>query len=261
MLRERTARAVDISMSVVAWGATLAAATIGACLKADENRYKAWPVVVSAITTIKDNAWWSLPGSTVVAAFLQMMRSRIGSSTRWKTVQVVLNQYRDQVFVGSGVKNDPQHFHRVTIFKYVRWRFAFVFWPWSGWLVPVARSGVTRKSRISCFRASLDDPSLAEGIGGQAFSGMKTLVIDGLPDLTVPQANADDIKKYAERTFISEKRAMKKTLTARSLVGIPLEVKGKPWGCIVLDSHHPAPIPIRENMYSVLAKVLEELLQ
>jgi hypothetical protein len=188
------------------------------------------------------------------------MRSGIGSSTRWKTVQVVLNQYRDQVF-GGNAKNDPQHYHRVTIFKYVRWRIGFVCWPWSGWLVPVARSGVTRKSRINCFRASLDDPSLAEGIGGQAFAGMKTLVIDGLPDLTIPQANTDDIKNYAQRTFLSEKRVMKKTLTARSLVGIPLEVKGKPWGCIVLDSHYPAAIPIRENMYSVLAKVLEELLQ
>ena len=257
MLREREARAIDISMSIVAWTATVTAATIGAFLKADENRYKDWPYIVSAIIVIKAAAWWSLPCTTIIAAILQKLRSDIGSARRWNTVQVVLDQYRDQVF--AGFKNDPEYHHRVTIFKYVKWRLTFLRWPWSGWIVPVARSGVTRKSKISCFRASLDDPTTSEGIGGQSFSGNRTLSIDGLPDLTAANVNNDDIRRYAERTFLPVTRVTQRTLTARSLVAFPLEVKGKLWGCIVLDSHHPGKIAIKGNVYSMLAKVLDEL--
>jgi hypothetical protein len=38
-------------------------------------------------------------------------------------------------------------------------------------------------------------------------------------------------------------------------------VKGKPWGAIVLDSHHPKEIVLLDTVYGTVAKVLQEILR
>jgi hypothetical protein len=261
MLKERVAKTVDTCMTCATWSAALAAAFIGATIKADESRLKQWPSLLAAVLLVRGSAWWTLPGTTILLAMLQFVRSNFGSARRWKTVQVLLDQYKEEVFgKNEALKDDPKHYHRVTIFKYAGWHFWFVCWPWSGWMIPIARSGFTRKTGISCFRASLDHPEKAEGIAGRAFSEMRIISVDGLPDLAKEQSNNDDIKRYAERTFANVGQVESKLPLSRSLMGIPLEVSGKPWGAVVLDSHHPAAISREKPVYDMLAKVLNEIL-
>jgi hypothetical protein len=52
---------------------------------------------------------------------------------------------------------------------------------------------------------------------------------------------------------------------ARSYLGIPIEVKGKRWGVVVLDSRDPngikPPDGVTYATYKVMAKFLERLLE
>ena len=57
-----------------------------------------------------------------------------------------------------------------------------------------------------------------------------------------------------EKDFTTERQS-------RSFLGIPVEVKGKPWGVIVLDSHHPKEIVLLDPVYGTVAKVLQEILR
>ncbi len=262
MLRERKARYIDKPLSWASWLAALGAAIIAATLKADTSSYSQWPLFLSGITFLRGSAWWTLPATTIVAAGSQQLRSRIGSRYRWKTVQVLVDHYREETFgKNEHTKDDPLHFHRVTIFKQCRWRLWFVRWPWSGWMIPVVRSNYATKSRISCFRASLDDPYSTCGIAGQAFVSCKRISVSDLPDLCVPQTTDDDFKRYAERTFVTTEVLRDDPPSSRSLLGIPIELNGTLWGSIVLDSQNPRQIYFNKPVHGALAKALNEILR
>jgi len=205
-----------------------------------------------------------LPIVIIVAAISVKLRQAFGNRRTWKVVQVLLDHYWQESFAkDDDTKDDPRHFHRVTMFKHCR--FHFGKWPFSGWMVPVARSGHSTKSGIRHFKASLDNPDQAEGVAGRAFAYQRMVPVYDLPNLNVARTNDDDIRRYAEKSFVSIKKIGKDRTserpTPRSLLGIPVEVKGKPWGAIVLDSHHPKALILLDSVYGTVAKVFQEILR
>jgi hypothetical protein len=262
MLRENSATFVDKSIGGLEWVAALAVAIISACLKADES--KLWPFLADIVIAIRNSAWYTLPIVIIVAGISVRIRKALGNRRTWKVVQVLLDHYWQESFAkDKDTKDDPHHFHRVTMFKHCRLHFGK--WPFSGWMVPVARSGHSTKSGIRHFKASLSNPDQAEGVAGRAFAYQKMVPVYDLPHLNVARTNDDDVKRYAEKSFLSirkiEKDCNSDRPTSRSLLGIPVEVKGKPWGAIVLDSHHPKEIVLLDSVYGTVAKVLQEILR
>jgi hypothetical protein len=171
----------------------------------------------------------------------------IGPPWIWAAIQAIFDEFRERCFVLDA--KDPVHYHRVTLFQHVRawrlWKFWLCVWswrkghyPWSGWLVAVARSGHTTKRCESRFLAP-DNADHAEGVAGQAWATNDLLLVDNLPSLDM--ASSDEIiAEYAQRTFVPEEwvriRLRKSTPMPRSLCGAPVEVDGKIWGVLVLDS-------------------------
>lgn len=246
---------------------------IGALLKVSPNDYHDWPTLQSAIIRSDDWAWGSIPAFALAAALAQAIKKKIGSSNTWNTVHYLLDQHRDALFEKHATaKEDPEHYHRVTLFKRVPWRWAFVRWPWTGWMVPVARSGHTTHSwRIPRFRAPRNYPDKAEGVAGQTWARNKTVPVPGLPEINQESSDKDK-ETYCQRAFVSprwlEKRLKRKDPQAmpRSLLGIPMEVvAGDPWGALVVDSRSDNDISDKKARntprYKTLTKVLSKLLQ
>jgi transcriptional regulator with GAF, ATPase, and Fis domain len=116
--------------------------------------------------------------------------------------------------------------------------------PFSGWLVPVARSGHTTKKIKSSFLAP-DDADAAEGFAGQAWSMNQTVFQDGLKSINASSCE-DDVLDYANRTWVGTwwvdlKRKEKKPM-CKALCGIPISVSGELWGVLVVDSTKPKAI-------------------
>jgi hypothetical protein len=257
MLREDSSAFIGTFLFVVELVAALAVAIISASLKIDANNL--WPFAAQILIAIRNSAWYTLPSVMIIGVISIKTRETMGSRRTWRVVQVLLDHYWQESFAqDSDTKNDPRHFHRVTMFKHCRFRLGK--WPFSGWLVPVARSGHSTKSGIRHFKASLNDPDGAEGVAGRAFAYQKIVPIYNLPRIK----NDDDKKRYAEKSFVSVKKIEKDCTSerqSRSFLGIPVEVKGKPWGAIVLDSHHPKEIVLLDTVYGTVAKVLQEILR
>jgi hypothetical protein len=115
--------------------------------------------------------------------------------------------------------------------------------PWSGWLVPVIRSGHIAQRRGTFFLAPYDLDK-AEGFAGKVWAaGDKEIAISAPTPLQEGAADAD-IRDYAGKTFITETMARrmlsKNTVLAASFRGVAIESKaGKRWGILVLDSRDP----------------------
>jgi hypothetical protein len=203
-------------------------------------------------------AWWLLPLLIIVSGVLGLLRKLIGPPWLWHTVHSYLDTFRDEAFeVGP---DDDLHHHRVTLFRHVGWCWRFAKWPWSGWLVPVERSGHTTQSSISVFKAP-DDADNAEGVAGRTWARRRIMMVSNLPDLGA-ETSEDALKRYCEATGISVDWARKRRPRARSFCGMPVEVKGQLWGVIVLDSRSPNGIKAESQLsYRPLGKYLGKILE
>jgi hypothetical protein len=148
------------ALFIFQWIAGTALATIGASAKADPTQ---WHLATGVLTWAQQSAWISIPLLTAGLALMQVVRSMIGPPWVWDTVHYLLDKFQEHVFEGQ---SGPLHHHRVTLFKYTRRRLWFCRWPWSGWLVPVERSGHTTRRSHTVFLTP-DDADQAEGIAGQ----------------------------------------------------------------------------------------------
>lgn len=264
MLRQNVSSKLGTILNVVSVVSSFFVGLIGGLLKLEPKEYEAWPSFLTILTRTQKSAWLVIPLLTIVAALSQIIKSRIGSSSKWQTVQYILDQYKDAIFEKhETAKDDPEHFHRVTLFKHVKWRWWFCKWPWTEWMVPVARSGHTTHSRhIRRFRAPANYPDDAEGIAGQVWVRKKAIPVYNLPDLS-QSAPHQDLETYARRAFVPiswlENRKDKPP-NARSLLGIPLEVKGKVWGALVVDSRSPSDISSKKVLNSSLFRNLSGFL-
>jgi hypothetical protein len=240
-----------------------------------EHRFS---VLVTITQFVQSEAWWLLVLLSAIAGASKLICTYIGEPWAWQTIETTLEELQSHAFK----KNvDPLHYHRVTLFKHKRCRFRIcfgqwrsTFWPWgrgrgpcSGWLVPVARTKHTTQKTKTVFLAP-DDADAAEGIAGQAWNRNVMIPVTDLPDLSTDQSETS-ISGYANRTWLSQKlikqRIEMRLGIARSYLGIPIEVKGKRWGVLVLDSRSPdgiwSPEELRYDTYKVMAKFLERLLE
>ncbi len=217
--------------------------------------------------SLRPHAWWVVPLASVVAPGLHWLRRWIGAPWVWGVVNVALNSIHAQLF---DEYDGPEHAHRVTLFRYRKWRLGFDPWPSFGWLVPVARSGHTTRSTRARFRAP-SEPSHATGVAGTAFVGRGILVVPGNGDPALPAltsgATDKKIRDYSSRSFTDENwvRARLKgrpRSLPRSFAGIPVEVSEQPWGVIVIDSANPSIDRERvEKSFRTIAGTLSKVLE
>jgi len=246
------------TIGVVQWAAGIAAAVMGASLKADAAIWtQRWEFAGQFLKALQGSAWYSLPLLTCLLGIGQVARSSIGHPRIWFAVKQILDIFRDDVFAGQA--GQPLHHHRVTLFKHKRFRLAWVRWPWSGWLVAVERSGHTTRTRTVAFRAP-DNADLAEGIAGQTWATRFVIAMSGLPDPT--STDNAILTDYANRTFVPVEWVRARHFLARSYCGIPVEVKGRVWGVIVLDSRGQDSIDTEAvRLYTMVGKFLGKLLE
>jgi hypothetical protein len=187
--------------------------------------------------------WWAMPVIYFANIGLQGVAKSVSPPWVWETVRAILDQLQRHAF--PHVQGELQQYNRVTLFKHVRWRWAACKWPWSGWLVPVERSGYTTRKTDTAFLAP-DDGDRAEGVAGRAWAESGTVSKSNLPNVT-DNSPEEDLKRYADETFISvEKlraRLKAKKRVALSLTAFPVEVKNRVWGVVVFDSRSKQPFP------------------
>jgi len=214
------------------------------CLKTEVD--SVWPVIRPLLTSIQQRIWWLWPIVTLVMFSARMADKRFCDKWGFEAVKEMLEILREKAFPEN---SDPQHHHRVTLFRYRKWRICLRKWPWSGWLVPVVRSGHTTQHRKTCFLAP-DDADKAEGIVGRTWSTCGVIVVPDfaknqavLPNLLFEEERPHDIHPiadvYSKATYVSIDWVLKNLPGARSFMGIPVTVKGVPWGVIVVDSRNP----------------------
>lgn len=235
MLRDRIASKANRFATALNMLFAALSAAVSATLRASASSYVGFPRLQSLVAFLRDTAWISLPSITLATASVNELRARVGTKTTWQTAQLLIDQYREELFSGN---TDPIHFHNVTLFQSVKWRLWFCRWPGSGWMRPVIRSGHRSKKGIPWFKASLDNPDNAQGVAGRTFTEGRQISIENLPAVSVPNASEEDVRRYAETTFVTTKwvRSSRERRTARSFLGVPIEVSGKPWGALVVDS-------------------------
>lgn len=213
----------------------------GALLKADATDIADWAEwLVGPALTLKEHAVTLVIVAPIAAAISKYLATRLESRWLRSLVQAALNKFADHVF--DGLDGDVHH-HRATLFRRVvfHWRYwpwGGGRWPWSGWLIPVSRSGHTTQKSRSFFLAP-DDADRAEGVAGKVWVRDDRIAIRDLPSLTRDSPDAI-VAEYAKRTWTPEvwirARLAQNGVLACAFCGFPVEVKGKKWGVLILDS-------------------------
>jgi hypothetical protein len=203
---------------------------------------------------------------TPIALLLVGLLERLVSGLNpWKrkVIQSCLDEFRDRVFAGNSHKYDPSYSHTVTLFRLQNGCIRMGKMWHEKWLVPVARSGAIRKTTTSIFWLS-DDPLKIEGVAGKAWTLPSWYFAEDLsqPSMELSQAEREE---YYTKTNITVDKALSRNYNARSYGAIKVEVKGKPWGVLVLDSTKeklPKKVKINPHfklLVSAISPVLESL--
>lgn len=219
------------------------------------------PIVIS----IQNIAWIVAVVGPPMVGLLQVIRRKYGNPWAWEAIQKILDEFSKEVFGDSA---DPDDYHRVTLFKHRQW-----CWAWSpskvkGWLIAVARSGHLTKEKIRRFRAP-DDGEACEGVAGYAWrvrdwvrvpENEKPLpVLSAMSKETEIESYAKSCKVKTESVKLLIRRGKP---AAQSFAALRVQLKGKPWGVLVLDSRNPGPIDkSRLDRFKVYANLLTPLLE
>lgn len=173
----------------------------------------------------------------------------VGSILRWwghdqKSLDQ-LQQIMDAMQCGIFPKGNHLARNRVTLFRWqrflprIRHHGQYVL-PWSGWLVPIVRSGHTSQTSDAVFMAR-QATDKAEGIAGRSWATRSNVLVTNLPQPTL--ADTEGIQAYAEGSFIPESflraRLLERKAISRSFLAIPVESRGRISGVIVIDSVEP----------------------
>jgi hypothetical protein len=204
---------------------------VGAALRAPADIPPALKFAESGIDFVRGQAWWLLISAVAGSWAARAIVSKLPDRRSWDVTKAILDQFRASVFQEED--GDPIHYHKVTLFKHVGWIWAIP--PRGGWLVSIIRSGHTDLRKHIRFRAP-DRADEAEGIAGAAWAAQTEVYVDNLPDILWQYATPKDVETYATRTHMTKQRAQRDRPAARSLCGFHVEMRGKPWGVIVLSS-------------------------
>jgi GAF domain len=243
------------SFSALQWIVGIGLACFAAATKADP---KNWPWAGVSLAWLQETAWLFIPLFTVGLGLLQVLRSATGPPWIWQHVHYLLNTFREHVFEKE--RGVPLHYNRVTLFKHVRFRWALCKWPWSGWLIPMERSGHTTQRSRTAFLVP-DNADLVQGIAGQTWAQNRVVMVNELPDLNESPA-PELFEQYARKTWVSVRWLQSRSQHGRAFCGIPVEVKGRMWGVIVIDSRSPDAIDQEAvNVYRLVGRYLGKLLE
>ena len=227
-----------ISCHVLHIASFLALGVVGGAKLADLSQSGEYRPFLSSLQKV---SWWTVPVLYFSNILFQAGAKSISPPWVWNTIHSILDQL--QVHAFRGIQGELQQSNRVTLFKHVGWRWALCKWPWSGWLVPVERSGYTTRKTNTAFRAP-DDGDKAEGVAGRAWATGQRVTKHNLPDVT-QESPEQELNTYAKETFISvetlRERLKQNRKVALSLTAFPVEVKNKVWGVIVFDSRSKQP--------------------
>src|ERR1043166_2139667 len=227
---------------------------------------------------LQGSAWWMLLVVLTLGAIFGVGAKWFAPPWVWKSIRRILDHVREEGFT-SKIEGEQLHHHRVTLFRRVRWCWCPVpfrhwlvpwgwgYWPWSGWMVQISRSGDTESISRTAFLLP-SDLDKSEGIIGLAWQTRDVKTLHALP--TIDENSTDDeIAAYATQTlmpaYVVKRRVKARKPCPRALCAIPIEVDNKPWGMLVLDSRRPNTINYEENTspaFTALAQVsLGELLK
>ena len=246
------------SFHVAFWAAFAAVAILSGAkvVPTPETHVSTWSIGQLAVDPLRRHSAWAIPVLSVVLALVSVLKSYVGQPKLWRTVHQLLEVTRGRLFKDDIAQGALDYDHRLTLFKKVRFRFCHR--PFSGWLIPVARSGVSTMRSPSAFLAP-DDPDQRTGVAGQSFYQEDVIVTrDGLPDLAGDVTELD-LQEYALKTWVTVDSIRQRKPRARSFAATRVVVKRKPWGVLVVDSVNPAGKPTEE--VALLAKLLGTVLE
>lgn len=227
-----------------------------------------WPTAGKHLAAAQQHIWWLIITLPIVVGFAKAGAIWAGPPWVWKSLRQTLSQFRKHAF--TNIDGEPEHHHRVTLFRkqwcwWIRpWRKGR--WPWSGWMVPVARSGETTQSTNTIFLVP-DDADKSEGIVGLVWQ-TRDVVQMSLPAVSDPPSLVE-LMQYATAArvplqWVRHRCATGKPLP-RTLCGIPVEVNNKLWGVLVLDSRKTGTIDYESNAWpaftSMFPTAIVELLK
>ncbi len=247
MKRRGTWNVVHVVLAKAQWILGFLVIALGAALKADPAKWRLrWEFAGKALSAANDYSWLILPGVVLLIGIAELIQRRIGAPWMRDMVHHALDSIQRDAF--TGYPDPREDHHRVTLFRHVRWRWTMEHLPWSGWLVPAERSGhMTRNTKVAFWAP--DAPDWAEGIAGKAWATSESISVSTLPDLGTSPSDA------AYSAYAATKPPL-----ARSFYGLRIQVKGKPWGVIVLDSRDPRPIQ-GDRSFRLVAGILGKLLE
>lgn len=206
------------------------------------------------------NLWWVMPLVLVLLPVTEAFRRWVEKQTLWPLVKAVLEDFKARLYPTS--KGDPAFAHRITLFRYCKWtvRWRAIREMGLGWVRIVERTGHTTQNSRTVFRAP-NDPDRAEGMAGSTWVANQLLFVEHLPDLSASNWESK-APKYAADTKCSLEEIKRRRPKSRSMCGIPVEVKGRVWGVLVIDSRDSTlPRAEIEAHYQMAAKYLSRLLE
>ncbi len=234
---------------------------LSAALVASPERWNRWvPALSEVFTFLADAGWLIIMVLVMVSGAASVARLLTGPPWLWDIIQDLLDVFRGHVFKDH--PNDDVHHHRVTLFKRVTCSWSTnVRELYGGWLVAVARSGFTTRSSVTKFRAP-DQADQATGVAGMTWARANTVIVFDLPDLNDSPSN-DDFARFAEAARVSLDFLKQRRPRSRSLAGFPIEVAGKQWGVVIVDSRRPRGIDEAafRTHHRMLARFLGNLLE
>jgi hypothetical protein len=245
----------------VEWACGLLALVMSASLKANVGDA---PAFKAQIQWLHDRSAFSIVFTVIAIGVCGLIKRWAGPPWVWSAIHNALDGFRDVLFAAR--KSEPEHLHRVTLFKCSHFPTnRLKIWEFGKWLVPVERSGATTRKNVSCFRVS-DDGEHVEGIAGQAWIRREgeIVMIDSLPEIT-SASTTNEIDNYAKRGFVSpewvQNRIRDGKPLPRRLCGIRLELKGNPWGVLVVDSSLPDKMTQLDDAFKLSGRHLVALLE
>ncbi len=254
-------------------GSAILATVYGLLTEVDTTKLGGWPLPI--VWIIEKFQYYQLVifSGLLGVAVLAIIAKRASDPWIWEKLKFVLNEFKNKAYAGHD--SDPDHYNRVTLFKYKKYSIKMSPWrkgsvkkvrPWSGWLVSVLRSGYTTQRVEAAFHVSPHDPEAYEGMAAKAWITNYTCCAVNLPDLNAKDLKKRDIKAYAKATKCPESMVQyyinKGKSLPRSVGAIPIEVHGNRWGVLVLDSRHPDGVTGDTlEQFSLTATIIGQLLE
>jgi hypothetical protein len=196
---------------------------------------KDWATGLQGLSVWHTN--WGPAVLVIAVAALTLVETyqRFNDPWKWKAIQSCLDGFSEVVYADSLYQDGFEHEHRITIFRLQRGCIKLLKPCTRKWFVPIARSGSLKKETRSIFRFS-DNPEQIEGIVGRAWcKPRKWYQASDIPILT--QSMAEHQKEdYVNKTNYPVDKALAKRYNARSYAAITMELRGRLWGVLVLDS-------------------------